>query len=148
VRFLVASLGDAGVVHYLGHSGASIRMVALHHPSAEARSLMLDVLASGPHALVDAFTLRVLQTGRPVRVTITSASLMRLWVQPEFTLYLDRYEITAMLVVPIRGAAGPVGAVRLWRERPDAAYTERELREVQQLVDHVAASLDTRSDPA
>jgi hypothetical protein len=121
-------------------------MVALHHPSTEARSLMLDILASGPHALVDAFTLRVLQTGRPVRVAISSASLIRLWVQPEFTVYLDRYDITAMLVVPIRGATGPVGAVRLWRERSDATYTERELREAQQLVDRVASSLAGRDD--
>src|SRR5215510_11585746 len=83
-RSLAVFPGDASVVHLLGHDRASIRVAALHHSVADARALMRKLLAADPHALVDAFTLRVLQSGQPVRVPILSTDLLKLWVQPDF----------------------------------------------------------------
>ena len=141
IRSLAVCPGDAGVIHLLGHNGASIHVGALYHPAAPARALMLDLLASGPHALVDAFTLRALQTGHSYRVPILSADLLRLWVQPEFRVYLDRYPVTDMLVVPMHSGGRRIGAVRVWREQSDSAYTDADLVFVEQLVDSIASSL-------
>ena len=107
----------------------------------EARGLMLDLLAAGSHTLVDAFTLRVLHTGRSIRLTVLSAELLRLWTQPEFGVYLDAHPMTSLLVVPIRGGRRRVGALRVWRERAEAAYSESEALYVERLVDYVVAGL-------
>ena len=141
IRSLAVSPGDAGVIHLLGHNGASIHVGALYHPAARARALMLDLLASGPHPLVDAFTLRALQTGHSYRVPILSADVLRLWVQPEFHVYLDSYPVSDLLVVPINSGERRIGAVRVWRERSDRAYTDADLLFVEQMVDSIAASL-------
>src|SRR5262249_51864604 len=101
----------------------------------------LDLLATGPHALIDAFTLRALQTGSSFRVPIYSAELLRLWVQPEFGAYLDRYPMTDLLVVPISSGGRRIGALRVWRERPDAGYTDADVLFVEQLVDSITCGL-------
>ena len=141
IRYLALCPGDAGVIHLLGHDGASIHVGALYHPVAAARSMLLDLLATGSHALVDAFTLRALQSGRSFRVPILSADLLRLWVQPNFGPYLDRYRMTDLLVVPISSGGRRIGAVRVWHERPEPAYTDADLLFVEQLVDSVASGL-------
>jgi GAF domain-containing protein len=132
--------GDAAVVHLLGHHGRSIRAAALHHPDAAARTLMLDILALGPQTLVDAFTLRVLQTGRALRIPISSDDLLRLWVQPEFAAYLDTHTVTSILVVPMRVGRRRLGALRVWRERPGAPFSDEDELYVQGLADGVVAA--------
>ena len=148
VRHLAVFPGDASVVHLLGHDRASIHVAALHHSVAGARALMLNLLAADPHALVDAFTLRVLQTGHPLRVPILSTDLLNLWVQPEFAAYLESYTITNLLVIPIRTMKRPMGAVRVWRERPDAAYTDDDLCFVESLIDQLASRLEIYKAPS
>src|SRR5262249_14485179 len=70
--------GDAAVVHLLSHRGAAIRAAALYHSDVAARSLMRDILSLGPHTLVDAFSLRALQTGQSLVVPVISDDLIRL----------------------------------------------------------------------
>jgi hypothetical protein len=133
--------GDATVVYLLGHQGGSLRAAALHHPDAAARRLMLDILALGPHTLVDAFTLRVLQTGQSLRVPVHSEELFRLWVQPEFTAYLDAYSVHSLMVVPLRVGGRLLGALRVWRERADAWFRHEDEVYVQAVVDHITDGL-------
>jgi GAF domain-containing protein len=139
----VASCGraDSAVVHLLSHRGRSIRPTAVYHIDPAARGLMLDILELGPHTLVDAFTLRVLQTGRPLRVPILSDDLLRLWVQPEFAAYLEARSVTSILVVPIRIGRRRVGALRAWREAASPAFTDQEQTHVQSLVDSAVAHM-------
>ena len=49
--------------------------------------------------------------------------------------------MSSLLVVPIRGIGRPVGALRVWRERPDRTYTDHELAVLERLVESVAAGL-------
>ena len=146
-RQLAILPGDASVIHLLGRDRASIRVAALHHSVPEARALMRQLLAADPYALVDAFTLRVLQSGHPLRVPILSTDLLRLWVRPNFAAYVERYTITNLLVVPICSMKHPLGAVRVWRERPGAAYSDDELSFVASLVDQLAARLEVCTPP-
>jgi len=137
--------GNAAVVHLLSHRGAAIRAAALHHSDVAARSLMRDILSLGPHTLVDAFSLRALQTGQSLVVPVISDDLFRLWVQPEFVAYLDAYRVTSLLVAPIRRANRSLGVVRVWREEPAPWFTHDERVYVQALVDEVVNGMDERT---
>jgi len=137
--------GNAAVVHLLSHRGAAIRAAALHHSDVAARSLMRDILSLGPHTLVDAFSLRALQTGQSLVVPVISDDLFRLWVQPEFVAYLDAYRVTSLLVAPIRRANRRRGVVRVWREEPAPRFTHDERVYVQALVDGVVTAMHDRS---
>jgi GAF domain-containing protein len=137
-RSLAQSPGDACVIHTLGRDGRTLRAVAVEHADSGPQRLLQQLVQAAPHALLDAFSLRALRGGRPVRVPVIRPELLSLWTQPAFDAYAERFIATSIFVVPLRARGRRLGALRVWRERPHDVFTPDEEEFVLALVERLA----------
>jgi GAF domain-containing protein len=137
-RSLARAPGDACVIHTFGREGRSLRAVAVAHADPGAHRLLRQLLRAAPNALLDAFSLRALQGGQPVRVPVIAPELLSLWTQPEFGAYAERFIASSIFVVPLRARGHRLGVLRAWRERPHGIFPPDAEEFILELVERLA----------
>jgi GAF domain-containing protein len=136
---VAVSLGDACVLRVL--RGSHLEPVAAHHVEAAACDLLRTLLAEAPHAFRDAFSVRVLQSGRSILMTHVPTARLRLWTNVGYWRVLERQPIHSVLVVPVRVNRRVRGTIGAWRDRTEPGYSQDDRAFLETLARRIGIAL-------
>src|SRR5579864_2243948 len=139
-RDLARRLDGACVIRYQQRSG-ELLPVAIDHARPECRAWMRWLRQRSHTRFTDAFGARILQRGLPILIPAVSSATLRLWMDPAWAAYLDRYAVCTIMTVPLRSGRRLIGTVTTWREQPSAEFDERDLAFVEEAAVALADAL-------
>ncbi len=121
-------IGDSCSITVPNLHDEAIHIAGLYDPDPTSLAVLRQLLAVGvdlPRDQGDAA--QVILTGEPIlRRSIPEESVRAIPVA-EFQRYFDQVGIESMMVVPLKGRAGVIGAVSVSRHRGGRPYTEADL---------------------
>ena len=116
-------IGDACIVLLTESDSQHLRVASHYHSSSEKRSVLRKCLLTVNHSLEASLLGGVLRSGEPMLIpSIQPEQLQAIFIQ-ELASYVHEYGVHSLLVAPITGSTGVLGAVILVRDQNSKAYT-------------------------
>lgn len=112
---------------------------AMAHVDPERRAFLYWLMQrSGSSARSShAFATKILHSSESIYIPAVSSATLRLWSDPAFLEYLDRYPVRGVVIVPIVRGRRVAGTVCVWREHPRPVFDECDLA----FLEHVGVRL-------
>lgn len=117
------SLGDASLVATLNPEGDRFTIVAFNHPSPVAQALLRKYLISVDYDVEHNFVGGVIRSGETLLIPSIPAEKLEALTFPGFKNYIREIGVQSMLIVPITGRSGVLGALALFKDRGGRPYT-------------------------
>ena len=109
-------IGDLAVVTLLHQDDEKIHIAAYYDPDPAARTLIRKILEATREFDQDqGLAAKVMQTGEPVFIPSIPVEQLRAVAVPEFQDFVEQIGIESVLVVPMTGRTGVLGAISLSR---------------------------------
>jgi GAF domain-containing protein len=144
-RVVAHDLGCVCVISVVGGTDHSLRLACVAHPRPRAVHALRRALrhAHTPSSgLVDAFSRTVQSTRRSLRMPIGEARVLRLWLPEPYWAYVEHHGVRDVLAVPlITAAEHMLGALVVWRERGQAAFSDDDLAYLEALAGRLALGI-------
>lgn len=134
-------IGDACVVSLLSDDGQWLSSVAFYHPDPEANRLMSKLYEEPLNVDGGGLAARVIQTGLPQLIPVTSPEQIRPLIKPDYWPYLERIGIYSLLMVPLRTRDRIIGTLGLTRDNPGRPYTAGDQAFLQDLADRMSLAI-------
>ena len=143
IRRVAELIGDLSVLMLLSEDGRWLTPAAVHHPDPELVLATRDIFARAPQPAEAGVIGRVVQTGRPQRVSAASLAEMEALILPEHRPHLQRTPTFSLLAVPLRARGRILGALSVSRQTPDRPYTAADEQFLQDLADWAGLAIET-----
>ncbi|MCW2726222.1 MAG: hypothetical protein JWN35_3143 [Frankiales bacterium] len=137
-RVAAQAAGDAAVIWLLDDATGQLFSVAVWHDDEQTRAF-LQQLATAPVPLGEGVTGRVALTGEPLVVSREQGWHADEHLHAAYLPWLSRFDMSAMVAVPLKDDGVVTGVMTLGREGP--AYAEDEVEFVRDLAHRVGASV-------
>ena len=146
-RLISLFLGDLCVVAMAPEDRRSFGPFAVDSRDESMTAVMRQALEDAPCERA-AWPLagRALISGEPVVIDRIRPGELEGIVNPAMDGFLNRYGMSAMAFVPMRGESGPAGVIGMSRGPGRPAYTRMEVAAIQRVADAVADDLDGEPD--
>jgi GAF domain-containing protein len=136
-RLLARALDSGCAITWLA-SERRMAPVAVAHPGRPEQIWLRALAREDPAGIAGAFGAKVCQTGQPAILCVVWSSLLRLWTSPVYWPYLERHEVSGLLVLPLCARGTVVGVLTVWREHPRAAFDEGEVQFLEEVSRRLA----------
>ena len=141
VRRVAELLEGVCVLRLLSDDRQYLLPAAVYHPDPEVLPVVRDLLASAPHRVDEGLSARVMQTGEALLMSAVSPEELRASAKAEYALYLERYGISSLVLVPLRAQGRVIGTLGLSRDTPGRPYTIDDQSFLQDLADRGALAI-------
>lgn len=126
-RMASEMIGDMCVIGLVNHDGKSYHAAAHHDADPAVVTLFGKALDELDHIpLNQGFASRVLASGEPLLVQGISLEEVLSSAVPGITEFVRQVGVASMLIVPLRGRSGTLGALALTRHRGGRPYTAQD----------------------
>ncbi|MBD1821131.1 PAS domain-containing protein [Cyanobacteria bacterium FACHB-DQ100] len=132
---------DVCVLNLLADDGQFLEHASFYHPDLEVRSFVGELLEQYPRRITEGIGGRVARTGEPLLMAVTSQEELSAAIQPEYRLYLERFQVCSVLLVPLKVQGGTIGVLSLTRHSPADPHTQDDLSLFQDLADRAAMAI-------
>ncbi|MEP0912568.1 PAS domain-containing protein [Leptolyngbya sp. GB1-A1] len=133
--------GDVCVLNLIGDDERSLNSVSCYHADPEIRAFLKDLLEQYPRRIDEGIGGRVMQSGEPLLMPVTSQQELSAVIKPEYRLYLERFQVRSTLLVPLKVQGEPIGVLSLTRHAPADPHTQEDLNLFQDLADRAAMAI-------
>ena len=139
---LVSELtGDVCVLNLLCEDGVWLNHASCYHVDPEVQKFVRELLTRYPHRADEGMGGRVMQTGKPLLMTVTSQEELRAALKPEYQHYLTRFQVCSTLILPLKVRGQMIGVLSLTRHHPAEPHDQDDLRLFQDLADRAAMAI-------
>lgn len=122
------SIGDLCSITLLNQQNEMMHLAGLYDPDPYALSLLKNVVTAATNLpRENGLAGLVIRTGQPVLRPSIPEDELRAVSLPEFIHYVDQIGIGSIMVAPLKGRGGNIGAVSVSRHKASAPYTENDL---------------------
>lgn len=122
-RRLSELVGDTCIIQLISDDGKCLIPAAIYHPDSKVIDLIQKLLDSSPQGTDEGVNARVLKTGQPLLVPVTSPEQVATRLKPEYQPYLDQVGIHSLILVPLRSHGETIGMITLLRDSAGRPYT-------------------------
>lgn len=116
-------IGDTSIVATLKPNSDRFTLAAFHHPSTVAQSLLRKYMLSVDSSIDQSLVGNVIRSGEPMLIPSIRDEQIQAITLPESAEYIREIGIQSILLVPITGRSGVLGAIGLFRDRGGRPYT-------------------------
>ena len=116
-------IGDASIVATLKPISNRFTLAAFHHPSTVAQSLLRKYMLAVDYSIDQSLVGNVIRSGEPMLIPSIRVEQIEAITLPESADYVREIGIQSLLLVPITGRSGVLGAIGLFRDRGGRPYT-------------------------
>lgn len=135
-------LGDGCVIRLLSEDGQWLNPVAVYHRNSDARTFMQEYLVKTNQKADEGLHARVLQTNQPLVLPAVSMAELQRRVSPSILPYLERFQISSIVIAPLRARGRVIGTIGMLRDQPGRPYTADDQVFLQNLADRAALGID------
>ena len=140
-KYTAEMIGDSCLIFVPAEGHQRANYTAFFHAEPEA-SPILDEILKNPMPTDEGILADVLRIGRTVLQEVsTEAEASLLLPIPAFEDYLQRFGVASAIGVPLRTHGSVIGALALFREMPERAYTIEDEFLLQSLADRAALAI-------
>ncbi|HEY9696265.1 MAG TPA: PAS domain-containing protein [Trichocoleus sp.] len=132
---------DVCVLNLAAEERQSLEHASFYHPDPEVRAFVEDLLERYPRRVNEGIGGRVMQTGEPLLMPVTSQEELSTAIKPEYRLYLERFQIRSTLLVPLKVQGQTIGLLSFTRHAPAEPHTQDDLNLFQDLADRAAMAI-------
>jgi GAF domain-containing protein len=140
-RRVVELLGDSCAIRLLSEDGQSQILAAFHHHDPEACELMGARLGKVEPAGIGIVGF-VIQRGRPLLIKKVSKRELRAVTNPTYQLYIERYGVSSVLLIPLSVREKVIGGIGILRDRGGRPYTVEDQAFLQEIADRAALAIE------
>lgn len=142
VQHISTVLGDSCKLSLLSDDGQWLEVKALYHPDPEALAIMRNLVLPIRTPIGHGLTGRVAQLGEPLLAPNVSAEQLRAELKPEAWPYVERFNITSLIIVPVRARGRILGTLSLSRDNLSEPYTITHQIFLEDLADRVGLAIE------
>jgi PAS domain S-box-containing protein len=132
---------DVCVLNLLSDDGQSLDHASFYHPDPDVRSFVGDLLEQYPRRVDEGIGGRIVRTGKPLLMAVSSQEEFSAVIQPEYRLYLERFQVCSTLLVPLKLQGETIGVLSLTRHSPADPHTQDDVNLFQDLADRAAMAI-------
>lgn len=136
---------DVCVLNLVANDRQFLAHAAFYHPDPDVRAFVEDLLERYPRRVTEGIGGRVMRTGEPLLMVVTSQEEFSAAIQPEYQIYLERFQVRSTLLVPLKVQGETIGVLSLTRHAPATPHTQEELTLFQDLADRAAMAIANAS---
>ena len=140
-RLVSEFTGDVCVLNLLSEDGQWLDPVSCYHVDPEVREFVSELLSSYPRRVDEGIGGRVMQTGEPLLMPVTSQQEFRAAIKPEYQRYLERFRVYSTLLVPLKVRGQAIGVLSLTRNYPGEPHNTDDQSLFQDLADRAAMAI-------
>jgi len=119
-----------------------LHLEAVHHPIAEAQSLLEKLSAASPLRIGEGMTGTIALTGESVYVPLIDPDLTSQRAPEAYREFLRRHPLYALIGVPLRARGRVIGTVTATRTREGETYTRADLELLEELAQRAAPAIE------
>ena len=124
-KFISEVIGDLGIVMLKGDDDTHMKIIAFHHTDHDhhtfIRKLFVD---SNGHELESGVVGGVIKTGEPLFMSSVEPGYIEIMNFPIFKEYIQKFGLESLLIVPLTGRGGVLGALSVSRHRENRHFTQ------------------------
>ena len=122
-QFTSEEIGDLSVISLIERDSSQLKIVAFSDSNPTSNALMRKTLVHGDeidenHSLVGG----VIKSGEPLLIPSIAPEQLKTITLPEFKEYVDQVGIKSVLIVPVIGRGGVLGAISLFRHQGNQPF--------------------------
>ncbi len=141
-RRLCAVIGDGCAIRMVSEDGQHVEADGtVCHNDPELAAIARAALLVGPQRLGDGIMGLVAATGRSLFVPVVDREQLLAHAVPERRPFITRLAIASLIAVPLLASGRTIGIIMLVRAADRPAYTDGDLRLVEELATHAALAL-------
>ncbi|MUH01064.1 GAF domain-containing protein [Scytonema sp. UIC 10036] len=140
-RLVSEYTNDVCVLSLLSEDGQWLDPVSVYHVDSEVREFANELLKSYPRRADEGIGGRVMQTGEPLLMPVTSQQEFRAIIKPEYHRYLDRFKVYSTLLVPLKVRGQAIGVLSLTRNHPGEPHNIDDQSLFQDLADRAGLAI-------
>ena len=133
--------GDVCVLSLLSEDGQWLDAASFYHSDPEVREFVSELLSNYPRRADEGIGGRVMQTGEPLLMPVTSQQEFGAAIKPEYQLYLERFRVYSTLIVPLKVRGQSIGVLSLTRNQPGEPHNIDDQNLFQDLADRAAMAI-------
>ena len=134
-------LDGACVIGLLSPDDARFDPMAFHHGDP-ATLEALQTMPPVPLEDGEGFIASVMRSGQPLLHAAITPEEAQAGLMPGQQGFVAQFPIHSLLIAPLSVRGRSIGALIVWRDRPDHPYTEEDLTFLQDLADRAALAVD------
>jgi PAS domain S-box-containing protein len=136
-------LGDLSVVTLLNRDGGKFTINAFHDADPGTTALFQEVVsASDDYPSDQGLAATVIKTGEPLLIPEVSREKLLSSVAPRFADFVRQVNINSVLVVPLAGRSGMLGAINLFRHGNGASYNTADQSFLMEIANRTALAIE------
>ncbi|HEY9798096.1 MAG TPA: PAS domain S-box protein [Leptolyngbyaceae cyanobacterium] len=132
---------DVCVLSLLSEDEQWLDPVSCYHVDPEKREFVSELLKNYPRRADEGIGGRVMQTGEPLLMPVTSEEELRAAIKPEYQVYLERFRVYSALLVPLKVRGQAIGVLSLTRNHPGEPHNTDDQSLFQDLADRAAMAI-------
>ncbi len=132
---------DVCVLSLLSEDGQWLDPASSYHVDPEVREFISELLRNYPRRADEGIGGRVIQTGEPLLMPVTSPHELRDAIKPEYQLYLEHFKVYSTLLVPLKVRGQTIGVLSLTRNHPGEPHNIDDQSLMQDLADRAAMAI-------
>jgi PAS domain S-box-containing protein len=137
------TLGDMCSITVLNWQHETMHLAGLYDCDPQALALLKDVItATADMPRDEGLAAHVIRTGEPVLMASISEAQLRAVSIPEFDRYLEQVGIESLIMVPLKGRSGNIGAISAARHRGRAPFTAADVTTLARISDRVSIAVE------
>lgn len=135
-------LRDGCAIRLLSEDGQWLNPVAVYHRDPDTLAFIQEYLVKAAQKADEGLHAHVLQTNQPLIIPAVSMDELRSRVPPSALPYLERFQISSILIAPLRARSRVIGTISTSRDQPGQPYTLDDQVFLQNLADRAALGID------
>jgi len=132
---------DVCVLSLLSEDRQWLDPVSCYHVDPEVLQFVRELLKNYPRRADEGISGRVIQTGEPLLMPVTSEAELRAAIKPEYQVYLERFRVYSTLLVPLKVRGRTIGVLSLTRNHPGEPHNTDDQSLFQDLADRAAMAI-------
>jgi K+-sensing histidine kinase KdpD len=124
-------------------SANTLKLEALHHRDPVALCLLRDAIEKSPPQLDESASGRVVLTGQSLFVPVVDPLAARKQARAQYQGWLEQFMPRSVIIVPLRVRAKIIGTLGAFRGEGAAAFTEDDVRFLEELGERAAMAIET-----
>ncbi|HEY9861862.1 MAG TPA: GAF domain-containing protein [Candidatus Obscuribacterales bacterium] len=133
--------GDVCSLNLLSENKQWLNLASCYHADPTVREFSDDLVKWFACRTDEGIGGRVVQTGEPLLMAVTSQEELGAAIKPEYRLYLERFPIRSILLLPLKAQGQMLGVLMFARHAPADPHTQDDLNLFQDLAARAAMAI-------
>lgn len=136
--------GDICIIRVISDDGLWLNPVAFYHPDPAMRAYFAERASITPYRMNEGLLGKAAVNGETVLINDWPHNAPAYAIPPNVPVVLEpeRFDIQAVMAVPLQAQGRPLGVLSVWRDRPDQPYSEDDLTFLLDLGNRAALAVE------